>query len=234
MSTSERPEPGTAPAVLTMAQSRARIPKKGSKGARTQQRILDAALELFAESGFNAVSLREIAARAEITHVGLLHHFANKDEILMRIMVSRDITDEHSLREQLTALHEAQKSSEDPLIDLRWYLDHLHRITTQPHMIPLYVKISSEATDPAHPAHQHFVTRYETAQELISDSIARTYARLGMTTPLVPADQAAQHMVALSDGLQIQWEYAPETVNLERSILTYLGVIGLPVETTTR
>lgn len=228
MDTPEKPDTGATSAVLTMAQSRARIPKKGSKGERTQQRILDAALELFAESGFNAVSLREIAARAEITHVGLLHHFANKDEILMRLMVGRDRVAAAALREQLEELHAGDTHSADPLIELRWYLDGLHRITDQLYMIPLYVKISSEATDPGHPAHEHFVRRYEGVIDLLRDSIERTYARLGMGSPAVSAYDAAQHIVALTDGLQIQWEYAPHTVNLERSILGYLHAIGIP------
>ncbi|MFI7420570.1 TetR/AcrR family transcriptional regulator [Nonomuraea sp. NPDC049684] len=49
--------------------------RRGRKGERTRARILDSATELFSRSGFHAVSLRDIAAHAGLTHAGLLHHF---------------------------------------------------------------------------------------------------------------------------------------------------------------
>lgn len=45
---------------------------------RTRQRLIDAALALFAERGFEGVSLRDIAVRAGTTHGLLRHHFGSK------------------------------------------------------------------------------------------------------------------------------------------------------------
>ncbi len=47
----------------------------------TRNRILQAALELFAEKGFEGASVREIAARAGVIHGLIKYHFDNKDQL---------------------------------------------------------------------------------------------------------------------------------------------------------
>ncbi len=47
----------------------------------TRQRIVDAAIDTFAEHGFGASSTRDIAARAGVTQGLLTYHFASKDEL---------------------------------------------------------------------------------------------------------------------------------------------------------
>jgi AcrR family transcriptional regulator len=51
----------------------------------TPDRILDAALALFNAEGSHAVSTRHIAAKLEISPGNLYYHFANKEEIVLRL-----------------------------------------------------------------------------------------------------------------------------------------------------
>ncbi len=51
----------------------------------TRDRILDIALDLFTEKGFDGTSLREIAERMGMTKAALYYHFASKDDILMAL-----------------------------------------------------------------------------------------------------------------------------------------------------
>lgn len=53
--------------------------------ASTRERILDAALDLFIEKGFDGASLREIAEQLGFTKAALYYHFASKDDILMAL-----------------------------------------------------------------------------------------------------------------------------------------------------
>jgi AcrR family transcriptional regulator len=64
-----------------------RDPDRGEPrgAASTRQRILDAALDLFTEKGFDGTSLREIAQRLGVTKAALYYHFASKDDILMAL-----------------------------------------------------------------------------------------------------------------------------------------------------
>ncbi len=57
-----------------------------TKGERTAQRILDAAEILFARKGYEAASLREIAALAGIRQPGLYNHFASKEELYRAVL----------------------------------------------------------------------------------------------------------------------------------------------------
>ena len=51
----------------------------------TRQRILDAALDLFIEQGFDGTSLRQIAEKLGVTKAALYYYFESKDDILMAL-----------------------------------------------------------------------------------------------------------------------------------------------------
>ena len=57
----------------------------GTEAAGTRERILDVALDLFIERGFDKTSLREIATQLGVTKAALYYHFPSKDDILMTL-----------------------------------------------------------------------------------------------------------------------------------------------------
>ncbi|HEY7223253.1 MAG TPA: helix-turn-helix domain-containing protein [Micromonosporaceae bacterium] len=52
----------------------------------TRTRIQQVAVELFAERGYDATSLREIAERLGVTKAALYYHFKSKDEIIQSLV----------------------------------------------------------------------------------------------------------------------------------------------------
>jgi len=52
----------------------------------TKQKIIETAIELFSESGFNAVSIRDITQAVGIKESTLYYHFKNKQELLHVIL----------------------------------------------------------------------------------------------------------------------------------------------------
>ena len=75
-----------ADAVFAAASPPARDePSHDQAGASTRERILDVALDLFTDQGFDGTSMREIAERLHITKPSIYYHFASKDEILMAL-----------------------------------------------------------------------------------------------------------------------------------------------------
>lgn len=55
--------------------------KQQQRSLRTQEKLLDAAAEAFAENGFSGTSTRDIAERAGVHHPLITYHFRNKEEL---------------------------------------------------------------------------------------------------------------------------------------------------------
>ncbi|MDD0838223.1 TetR/AcrR family transcriptional regulator [Curvibacter sp. HBC61] len=58
-----------------------------STGHNREDQLLDIARRLFANRGFHATSLRDIAEEAKITKAALYYHFPNKDELYERVVI---------------------------------------------------------------------------------------------------------------------------------------------------
>jgi AcrR family transcriptional regulator len=57
-----------------------------SKKQNTQQKILNAAQSLFAETGFNGTSLRQITSLAEVNLAAVNYHFGSKKELIQAVL----------------------------------------------------------------------------------------------------------------------------------------------------
>jgi AcrR family transcriptional regulator len=70
-----------------MAKEPATEPRPSGRRPRGEmrERILDVALELFNEQGYEKTSLREIADRLGVTKAALYYHFERKDQILLEL-----------------------------------------------------------------------------------------------------------------------------------------------------
>jgi AcrR family transcriptional regulator len=68
-----------------VTQADAALAASGEQGASTRERILDVALDLFTDQGFDGTSMREIAEQLRISKPAIYYHFASKEEILMAL-----------------------------------------------------------------------------------------------------------------------------------------------------
>lgn len=80
----------------------------GSSGHKTMQAILDAGIELIYTHGYEAMSLRRLAARVGIQQGSLYNHIDNKQDILFAIMSAH-------MDELLAELNAALAGLEGPL-----------------------------------------------------------------------------------------------------------------------
>lgn len=78
----------------------------------TRGRIISAAVELFAEQGFDATSVNQVVARASVAKGALYHHFSSKDDLLFEVY--RELIDR-----QLSGLHDIQRRGLSPAETLR-------------------------------------------------------------------------------------------------------------------
>ena len=78
------PEPAVAPEGAGPAGAPARTDVK-DKDKDTRERILDVALDLFTEQGYDGTSLRQIAEQLGVTKAALYYHFESKEDILLAL-----------------------------------------------------------------------------------------------------------------------------------------------------
>src|SRR5437867_10382410 len=65
------------------------IPFDMPKSSATKGRILDAGEELFMEHGFEATTLRQITAAADVNLAAVHYHFGSKEELFHAVLARR-------------------------------------------------------------------------------------------------------------------------------------------------
>jgi TetR/AcrR family transcriptional repressor of nem operon len=90
----------------------AELPRIQQRGSQTRQRILDFAEESILAKGFDATSIEEIVAAADITRSGFFYHFRDKSQ-LARALLERNIEVDRALLDSV--FDRGRALSEDPL-----------------------------------------------------------------------------------------------------------------------
>lgn len=83
----------------------------------TRDRILDAAERLFAQSGFDGASMRQITHAAEVNVAAVNYHFGSKEELYAQVFIRR-IVPINARRTQLLDAAEAQAEREGRVVSL--------------------------------------------------------------------------------------------------------------------
>ncbi|MGC9542095.1 TetR/AcrR family transcriptional regulator [Streptomyces sp. UG1] len=187
-----------------------------AKTAEVRRKILQACVDAFGDAGFHGSSTKDIAQRAGISHTGLRHHFPTKEDLLIALL---ELRAEHS-SQLLTELN-ARTPETDPLDALRGQLAILRENRRSPGMIELHTVLSGEATSPDHPAHNYYVKRYQDIRQHYTRAFTTLAERGDLSAPFPPA-QLATMTISLINGLQMQWLYDRESVDVEGTVRDFL------------
>lgn len=187
-----------------------------AKSEGTRRAILDAALDVFAESGFRAGSIREVATRVEMSEAGLLHHFRSKTALLQAVLDHRE--------EQSRAI--LNFDAPDGLETLHGLVTLTVHNASTPGVVELYCTLSAEAISPDHPAHEYFARRYSQGRDRLAQAFERIAAMGRLAHGVVPY-RAAVATIALMDGLQLQWLLDPSSTDMAESLREFLARLVL-------
>ena len=83
----------------------------------------------------------------------------------------------------------------------------------RPGIVQAYTVLSNESVTDDHPARAFFEERYTTLRREVSDAFHALCAQEGVTEPATIAAASAS-ILAVMDGLQLQWLLHPEAVGL--------------------
>ena len=93
-------------------------PKRRADSEATRQRILDCAEKLFADAGFHATSVRDIATLAECQFALIGYHFGAKSELLDHVLTRRSSVLNDERIERLDLLRDRSKGKPIAIRDL--------------------------------------------------------------------------------------------------------------------
>ncbi len=214
----------TARSALDIAESavapaaKPEVDRTGYAAGRAKRaRIVAAAMELFAQRGFAATSLSEIADKVGTAKSTILHHFGSKEKLLEAVLTRRD---ELPCDDETAAL--------PPRAFFRKMIEHARSADARPGLIELYTVLSCEATAADHPAHEYFARRFDLT---IRDHVA-AFERLRASGELAPGrdpEHEGLWFVALWDGLQVQWLFDPDSIDIAAELRAHLeGLLADP------
>ncbi|MEW5868261.1 MAG: TetR/AcrR family transcriptional regulator [Chloroflexota bacterium] len=197
--------------------SKQKAPRR-TQAERTQLRkeqLIREAIHFFGQSGYRGARLAEIANAAGITEPGLLHHFPSKEHLLMEVLAERDRIDRERFDPSLHG------EMQDPLTVIQKLVEYNE---TVPGLVQLFTVLAAESLDEQHPGHEFFMQRYQNIREQSIDVLEKAQAR-GEIRSDIPVEDLAIMLFAMMDGLQIQWLYEPEKVNMARIFAQFHGLL---------
>lgn len=165
-----------------------------SRGVQRRHDILAAARGVFAEVGFRGASMAAIATRAELTHAGLLYHFASKEDVLEAVLADE--------RERgLLLIHAAGNGTEAD------HLTALESLVAQNAADPAWSRLFSvllgESVSLDHPLRQRMADRYDGIASGLGDHLRSLRTSRSSWTD-DELDGIARVLIAVMDGLQFQ------------------------------
>lgn len=174
--------------------------------------MLQSALRNIAANGYQGSSLAGIAADADLTTAGLLHHFPSKEQLLVAVLAERDRLD--GVRFHLGGFRGL--AALDRLVEL------VQHNTLVPGLVQAYTVLMGESVGEDHPARDWFRDRYPRRRANISAAI-RAGVESGEIRPDVDCDALAAEIVAMMDGLQVQWVLNPDQVDMAAVFADYIA-----------
>lgn len=182
----------------SLPQEPARRTRKTPQERRRE--ILDAAVRLIGERGFNGIAVQDVADEVGISKQGLLRHVGSKDRLLS--LVYEEYYNTTGTPEDFFASGLPGSDPDAPHFPA--YLRFLVRHNAQRRkMVQLFTVLQAESFNPGHPLHDAFETR--------ATAIWEGYSRYPWAIPpdLRPWDGHMRPYVRKAmesmDGIQLRW-----------------------------
>lgn len=170
----------------------------------SKAKIIQAATQYFAQQGYRGAKMSDIARAANLTEPGLLHHFPSKNHLLMEVLAERDRIDGERIDFKSYSEKNDFLTAQEKLVE--------HNATV-PGLVQLFTTLAAESIQDDHPGHIFFKNRYHEGRTKEIEMIHHGQEK-GEIRSDIPAEDLAAMLYAIMDGLQIQWLYEPESVDM--------------------
>jgi AcrR family transcriptional regulator len=179
-----------------------------------QDRILDAAYELFANEGVRKTTIATIAEQVGLSEAGLLHHFPSKDALLLAVL---ERVDNSYLEAEVWI-----RAGGGGLESLGRFPVTARVLAERPAQTRLRVMVAAESLGLDGPVRRYTRQRTELVRQLLTDMLAKSIDD-GETRADVDPAAVAVEIVAFMEGIQVEWMLDPRAVDLVAGYETYFG-----------
>lgn len=179
---------------------------------RRREQILDAAVELFATSGYRGTSIAAVAERVGITDAGVLYHFRTKEDLLLGVLGHFD-------RSVAQGIAEAGARGIDLLrLTAEWGAG----MEETPGISSLLILLSAENLTADSPARRFIQERYRRLLDRFTAAFATAAASGDLRADLDPVHEASA-LIAHLDGIRLQWFLMDRSFSMADSVRAYLA-----------
>ena len=177
-------------------------------------------MQVFSLEGYSGASMAQVAAIVGISVAGLLHHFPSKVSLLMGVLQRRD-----EVNQRIADEVRAEKSLSGLLGSLR----AINRSNaTAPGVVRAFTILNAESLLDTHPAWGWFQERYAGIHRRLHGQFADLVA-MGEVRADVDIAGLVEEILAMMDGLQIQWLRFPDQVDLVARFDTYIARVDAAI-----
>jgi len=198
---------------MTMAGEKSRSAQR----ERTRSAIVDAAFTLFTRLGYRAVSLRDIAAEAGISHPALLKYYSGKEELLACVL---------QRLEEDSGVMTCADVARGSIAELPFSLIARSNIDVVGYL-PFFSALVGEAAAPSHPAHETMRARAASLRPHAA-AIVKTAQEETLVGDGREPEAESMRLLAAWDALQVIEQYLPGRVDVVRTLERHEGLLSFP------
>ena len=174
-----------------------------------RSQILSAALQVFTERGYCDGTMAAVAERVGLTEQDLLQMFPGEDGLLTEVVRLRDELVARSFTGFSGTLSDVEAV-------VSWN-------STRAGLVQSFTVLAARSLTDGHPGREFFVNRYAMLRDVLASQARKELGDPGPSG--LTAEQAGTLLVALMDGLQLQWLLAPECVDMPGLVRAFTEVL---------
>jgi AcrR family transcriptional regulator len=169
------------------------------RGVERRRAILEAAIDVFARTGYRGSAVNEIGEQAGITGTGVLHHFGSKAALLLATIRERDRRAEPGFR----------SLAENGGIEmLQGLVRYARQADLEPGLNALHTVIMAESLGEDSPAHDYFLDRSRLVVAQLATGIERGKEK-GEIRSNVDSAATATMVLAFQEGASLMAQLDP-------------------------
>jgi AcrR family transcriptional regulator len=178
--------------------------RQAERTRATRRKLLDAAKRIFAQDGFEAARLEDIAAGAGYTRGAFYAHFKSKEDIFFALF-------EEWVRERIESFASIARRHSDPVEKLMALRTHYAELATDRRLVLISMEFKQFAL--RHPeAHARLRSRHRRIRASFGELFSEIMGVLGKNIPIdYPAASAC--LGAVSQGLLLEHLLDPKTLS---------------------